>query len=166
MAKKKGLSDKQRTEILDTAKSLGRGIIDIMKSGPVPRYALTSLGLLALGKAKLVSCGVVGTLQGVNTYLAISEVVEEADSSFFGIGGMGETLAKGGTSVMIGALWGAECELGKQKYSQMKEGYDFWGIDLGEPGGSGVTGVGFTKTHDECKDLTGMDYLWCRRESK
>ena len=113
MAKKEKLSLEQR---IDLWKSLGRGIIELSKSHKSIGYGLSSLGLLFLGKTKILSCGVVGTLQGVNTYLAISDVVEEGDSGMFGIGGMGETIAKGAASISIGALWGFECEQGRQKY--------------------------------------------------
>lgn len=113
MAKKDEFTREQKFELI---KGLGRGLVETLKQ-PIPAYTVTSLAILALGKAKVLSCGVVGTLQGVNTYLAISQQVEEAgDAGFFGIGGMGETLAKGGASITIGSLWGMECALGRQHY--------------------------------------------------
>ena len=119
MAKKDELTREQK---LDLIKGAGKGIIDLAKSNKALGYTLASLTLLALGKAKILSCGVVGTLQGVNTYIAISDVVEESgDAGFFGIGGMGETIAKGGTAIGIGALWGYECEQGKSRYSTIRD---------------------------------------------
>lgn len=105
MAKKK---DKEWTkeERISMLKSIGKGLVEILKQ-PVPGYMLSSLTLLALGKARLLPCGIVGTLQGVNTYLAISQQVEEGDLGFL------ETAAKGGTAVTIGALWAQE--VGKSK---------------------------------------------------
>lgn len=118
MAKKK-LTTEQR---LDLAKGFGKGVIELLKSNKAAGYAATSLAILLLGKAKLISCGVTGTLQGVTTYIAISDTVEEGDGGFFGVGGMGETIAKGGTSIGIGALWGLECESGKHRYSSYVNG--------------------------------------------
>jgi len=157
MAKKKPqlLTTEQR---LDLLKSFGHGVVEIMKQ-PVPAYLLSSLAILGLGKAKVLSCGVVGTIQGVNTYLAISQQIDESDGGIFGIGQVGETMAKGGTSVLIGALWATECSGGKQRYSPGNGSAptDLFGFTQQE------TGWGFTKTHDKCEGLTGMDYLRCRR---
>lgn len=117
MAKKDELTREQK---LDLLKGLGRGVIDLAKNNKAAGYTLSSLILLALGKTRILSCAAVGTLQGVNTYIAISDVVEEAgDAGFFGIGGMGETIAKGGASIGIGALWGLECERGRTRYSDL-----------------------------------------------
>lgn len=120
---KKKLEPLTTEQWIDLLKSTGKGIMDLAKSNKIAGYTLTSLAILGLGKANLLSCGVVGTLQGVNTYIAISEMVEEdVDSGFFGLGGTGETIAKGMTSLGIGALWGFECESGKQKYSNVARG--------------------------------------------
>lgn len=99
-----------RQERIDILTSMATAITELSKSSKAFSYTLTSLGLLALGKARILSPGVTGTLQGVNTYIAISDVVEEGDSGFFGVGGMAELAAKGGSSIAIGALWGLECE--------------------------------------------------------
>jgi len=113
MAKKKYTTEQR----LDLLKGFGKGLSELMKSNKAAGYAVTSLGILLLGKAKLISCGVTGTLQGVATYIAIADTVEEdVDAGFFGIGGMGETIAKGAASISIGALWGLECESGRQRY--------------------------------------------------
>jgi len=101
----KRLERKERTDLL---KSIGRGFIEFNKSSKVASYATTSLILLALGKLKIISPAVCGTLQGVNTYIAISEQVEEAGTGFFNVGGGLELAAKGGTATLIGVLWGAE----------------------------------------------------------
>lgn len=119
MAKKDELTREQKIELL---KGLGKGIVELATHNKAAGYTLSSLILLALGKTRILSCAAVGTLQGVNTYIAISDVVEEAgDAGFFGIGGMGETIAKGGTSLAIGALWGLECETGRTRYTTIED---------------------------------------------
>lgn len=99
MAKKKNpkLTSSERLELLQ---KIGKGIVDLATSGPGPRYAITSLGLYALGRTCLFPCGLIGGIQGVNTVIAVSEVTEDTGP----FSGVTNGLLSGGTGVAAGIL--------------------------------------------------------------
>lgn len=129
---------------LDLWKSIGRGFVDLVKDNKTAQYAATSLGLLALGKAKILPCRVVGTLQGVNTYIAISDVVEEGNFGFL------ESIAKGGGSIGIGALWANQV---KDNCFQEEGDWlrDVFGIGRGDIDPTPPPGITAAQRYDYCK---------------
>lgn len=90
----------RRDKALDRLGSLGETLVDIMKAGPGPRYALTTLGLYAIGKTCAVPCGLLGSIQGINTVIAISEVQEESGI----LSGITGPLLSAGSGVAAGVL--------------------------------------------------------------
>lgn len=89
-----------RQERIDLLKAVGKGIIELTKAGPVPRYAVTTLGLYALGRTCLIPTGLISGIQGVNTIIAISEVTE--DTGMFS--GITNSVLSGSGGVAAGLL--------------------------------------------------------------
>lgn len=106
MVKKK--EEWTREQKLELLKGLGKGVIELAKSSKVISYGLSSLTILALGKAKILPCHIAGTLQAVTTYLAISDVIDEGGGSVFDIKSLVTEAAKGTAGVAIGDMWASE----------------------------------------------------------
>jgi hypothetical protein len=106
------LTYEQKLELVkqfkDGMKALGSGLIEFCKSGPIPRYTVTSLLLLYLGKKCVISPAVCGTLQGLNTALAFHEVIDESGGSLLGLDEMSQSVAAATGGATIGLVWAAE----------------------------------------------------------
>lgn len=88
-----------RAERIDIIKAVGKGILDLANSGPVPRYTITTLGLYALGRTCIIPPILAGSIQGINTIMAVEEVTEDS-----GIGGITKTFVSGGSGIAAGVL--------------------------------------------------------------